>query len=221
MLSTIFKNDKLFKISVIISVICTVIYIVSFFFWSWNSGLADLPWLFPDIALGVCSVVLYVSYRRHNKNLMKVIIGFVFGVILMDHIQYLGYYISVDDAFYIFSIFNIVCTAVIIINHCIQNSNRKSNSVSVTANQVVLLLNAFGYVVGYILYMTVPSADFINPTAADYISTIADGIIFILTFVIIICVESRLDAYKVDREDAGWTEEEGYPNGYVHEYQKK
>ena len=92
---------------------------------------------------------------------------------------------------------------------------------SVTVNQAVLLLNAFGYVVSYIFYMTAPSADFVNPSAVDYISTIADGIIFILTFVLICCVESRLDAYRIDRENAGWTEDNGYPEGSVHEYQKK
>jgi len=37
----------------------------------------------------------------------------------------------------------------------------------------------------------------------------------------IVCVESRLDAYRLDREEAGWTEEKGYPEGYVHEHQKK
>jgi len=37
----------------------------------------------------------------------------------------------------------------------------------------------------------------------------------------IVCVESHLDAYRIDREAAGWTEEAGYPEGYVHEYQKR
>jgi len=29
-----------------------------------------------------------------------------------------------------------------------------------------------------------------------------------------VCVESRLDAYRLDRETAGWSEEKGYPEGY-------
>lgn len=218
MLSTIFKNDKLFKTSAIISVICTVIYIVCFFFWC--QGPEDIPWLFTDALLGVCSVVLYLSYSRHNKNLMKGIAGFLLGIILMDDIQSLTYFISIDDPFSAFSIFYLVCGTIFVINHFILCSNRKSNSVSVAINQVVLLLDALALIIGYIFYMTT-SVDFINPSVVDYISTIAEGINFIFICVMIICVESRLDAYKVDREDAGWTEEEGYPDGYVHEYQKK
>jgi len=37
---------------------------------------------------------------------------------------------------------------------------------------------------------------------------------------VIVCVESRLDAYRLDREAAGWTEEQGYPEGYVHQNEK-
>lgn len=38
---------------------------------------------------------------------------------------------------------------------------------------------------------------------------------------VIVCVESRLDAYRLNREKAGWTEETGYPEGYRHEYEKE
>ena len=219
MLNGVFTNDKLFKASTIICAICTAIYIACFFSWSWNSGLADLPWLFIDVITGVCAIVLYVSYRRHNKNLMKGITGFLLASILMDDVQSMVYYLSINDAFSVFSIFYVVCAIIIVINHFIQSSSRKSNSVSVTVNQIVLLLDVLAVIVGYIFYMAA-SADFINPSVVDYISTIAEGFNFVFICTIIICVESRLDSYRIDRENAGWTEEEGYPEGYIHEYQK-
>jgi len=52
-------------------------------------------------------------------------------------------------------------------------------------------------------------------------ASIFDIIGFIGTALVVVCVESRLDAYRLDREAAGWTEEKGYPEGYVHEYEKK
>jgi len=59
-----------------------------------------------------------------------------------------------------------------------------------------------------------------DPGFVGIITQIIDVVGFTGMIAAIVCVESRLDAYRLDREAAGWTEEAGYPEGYVHEYEK-
>jgi len=60
-----------------------------------------------------------------------------------------------------------------------------------------------------------------DETVLCYIADVIGMLSYSCMVAAIVCVESRLDAYRLDREAAGWTEEKGYPEGYVHEYEKK
>ena len=55
--------------------------------------------------------------------------------------------------------------------------------------------------------------------SAQFIFHVMGLLIDVIGFIgmtsVVVCVESRLDAYRMDREAAGWTEERGYPEGYV------
>ena len=55
-----------------------------------------------------------------------------------------------------------------------------------------------------------PSAE----TAMEKVALILHGVGFAAIMASIVCVESRLDTYREDRENAGWTEEKGYPKDY-------
>ena len=109
---------------------------------------------------------------------------------------------------------------ILVINHFILNSSRRSNPLHVKISQITLLLLLIAVIVGYLIYLFVPSLDMIGATASDYIVNIVEGLNYVCVYAVIVCIESRLDAYRIDRENAGWTEEEGYPEGYIHEYQK-
>jgi len=161
----------------------------------------------------VCVVALYCSYKKHSKNVMK---G-MYGALLMA--QLITAILCISDAqlpvericFPIFAILS----AVLFLNHFIINSDRKASPAVITLNQIVLVLLVINNAVmgiAWIMYA---------PNAIHIISTILDIIGFAGMAAVVVCVESRLDAYRLDREAAGWTEEAGYPEGYVHEYEKK
>jgi len=82
-------------------------------------------------------------------------------------------------------------------------------------NQVLCALLSVSFLVWDIIWACVCG------NTLDAVSSISLALGFIGLFATIVCVESRLDAYRLDREAAGWTEEAGYPEGYVHEYEKK
>jgi len=83
---------------------------------------------------------------------------------------------------------------------------------SVKLNQVILVIN--NVVLDFTWMIAIPES-------ISIIGNILDVIGFVGMTSVVVCVESRLDAYRLDREAAGWTEEKGYPEGYVHEYEKK
>jgi len=95
------------------------------------------------------------------------------------------------------------------------NADRKSSPLMITANQIIVCLIAALVAVWNIwaaIFYAYPW-----DTVVDILGIIGTA----ASVASIVCVESRLDAYKLDREAAGWTEEKGYPEGYVHEYEKK
>jgi len=101
------------------------------------------------------------------------------------------------------------------INHFQINSEHHSSPAKVKINQFLLIC--------LVIVVTVQSVLCI--VRAEEIWKIIRYVLDIIGFMgmsaSVVCVESRLDAYRQDREAAGWTEEKGYPEGYVHEYDKK
>lgn len=217
----LFRSDKFFKLPVFFSAFCAIYYLFYFIIPFEKLDGIDLSWILTDIILGICPVVLYISYDEHNKNFMKGMIGLLLGIVLMDDVQSLAYFISEEDPYYIVSICFLALDLVLIVNHFILNSDRRSKPLHVTIGQVNLCLQAIAITVGYLIYLVVPSPDMIGAAPEEYVLTIVEGLNYISIYTVIVCIESRLDAFRIDRENAGWTPEGGYPEGYVHEYQKK
>ncbi len=189
----------------------------------------------PLISLVICDtlfylslIFLYVSFKLHNKNVQKGLLGAVLMWYLYDEINYvvggiilspdvLSYYNSFSGVAYI--VLNLICVALftgLFVNHFIINSDRHSRPINIFINQwLVILFSVFSII----------SAPFQVIVLAGQGLDIIEGItwqlgVAALAF-LVASYESRLDAYRIDREAAGWTEEAGYPEGYVHGYEKK
>jgi len=207
MFKKLFTSDIFFLVSVALTVISVVPFtICSLMVWPQYSY---MPAILVVNAISV--VALYISYKRYNKNVMKSLIGFLLMGVLAITITATFPIEPGDIVYTILSLINLLVVVSLCINHFVINSNRYAKSLNIYLNQILLfaqfaiyLIMAYrwiGDVSGFILvlYMLgIPFAEF-GVTAS------------------IVCVESRLDAYKYDREVAGWTEEAGYPKGYVHQ----
>lgn len=204
----LFTNDVFFFAAVAIALIGGLFYVVVESI-LWPQVLAE--WFFRFMSI-VCLLTVFVSYKRHSKNVMKGMIGallmaeIAFSVTVMSTAQY-----SVDK---MFGIISFILMLVLFINHFIINSDHLANPLNVVANQVVTALLALCYVLWCVLRL---------PTAVNLpekLSILSFAIAFPCVVASIVCIESRLDAYRLDREDAGWTQAAGYPKDYIHAYDK-
>jgi len=207
----LFVNDKVFKVVAILGFVCSVLYAIGCFAF-WRDILAT-SYATAAILMalnGVAVLALYISYEKHSKNVMKGLIGALlyggFATVCSITFPYVNTF-TVD----------IVCTftfltlnLAILINHFIINSDHKSRKINILVNQwlcVLLVVVALIWSISWIPYLDGFSIVF------QFITSL--GITCIVAT--IVSVESRLDAYRLDREVAGWTEEAGYPEGYVHQ----
>jgi len=160
-----------------------------------------------------CVLCLYISYKKYSKNVMKGMMGALLATQTMTAAIYMTDIDTVvgsvcGPAFLILSL-------LLFINHFIINADHKASPAMIIMNQILLILLVINNIVwsGYFLL------------GSNSVVEVLMGILDIFGFIgmtsIVVCVESRLDAYRLDREEAGWTEEKGYPEGYVHEHEKK
>lgn len=206
-----FTNDKVFLVAAIGGFVCSLLYSVGcFVFWSdiLTSTYASAAILM--VINGIATLCLYISYKKHAKNVMKGLIG---------ALLYGGFATVCTITFPITKMFttDIVCafillalTFVILVNHFIINSDHKSRKANISVNQwctKLIVIDAAVWAISWIPYLEGIAILF------QFITAI--GIACIVGT--IVCVESRLDAYRLDREAAGWNEEEGYPEGYIHQ----
>lgn len=196
MLRKLFTNDKFFFITVLITVVCTVVDLFSLIM-SGADLIMHLSWISTHLLIALFTIVIYVSYLKHNKNIMKAVIGMLFGVLLMSDISNLVFYLSYSlNAFYgyVYVILDIVLISV----HLILNSNHSSRPVAVKINQITLLLQAVASVLTFT--STIKSISLSETNIYDLLSTVVSPFLFVFAVASIVCVESRLDLYKAIRE---------------------
>jgi len=205
----LFTNDKFFLVMTIIVILSTIIYSVIFIVSAPNMWMYSLA----DLAQAACVAALFISYKKHNKNVMKGMMGALLMQLFMSSL--FGINDQFNDFINIMMIILMVVVLALIISHFVINSNRKASPFAICLNQVLCVLLALDLVIDLIYFIIV------DVTILQIVGNVLSAIDFICVAAVIVCVESRLDAYRLDREAAGWTPEKGYPEGYVHEYEKK
>jgi len=206
----LFTNDKFFLVTVLTGVIGRILHAIGLLiFW-------------PDYAISgvgsligcLCMAVLYVSYKKHSKNVMKGLMG----AVLMSSLLYAVSMVPVSEKYIVAdrvcTYINLALVAFLFVNHYIINSDRHSRSANIMMNKLCVFVLAINSVIWCLVWVTYPIYFW------NVAFQLMDAIAAPCLLVSIISIESRLDAYKLDREAAGWTEEKGYPEGYMHEYEK-
>ncbi len=207
----LFTNDKFFLAMVLVSILLCIA----------NAIIAIVASTYISVALlaigyAALCLVLYTSYKNHNKNVMKGIIGALLMLLVVNAAKFILNLSTPGWTEYpALAIISAAVIAFIFINHFVINSNRSASPVNIMLNKIALTLYAIVSIVWSVL-----DAVYFGGALYIVLSFIC-AVSIPCIIAVIVCVESRLDAYRLDREEAGWTEETGYPEGYVHEYQKK
>jgi len=204
-LGKIFTNDKFFMV---ISVVGTVSFFINaLFYLTQNIIDYDITMAISLLFLSVCQGTLYVSYIMHNKNVMKGMMGALLGALLLNASEWISSTVALDKVVgWIFLMLMIV----LMFNHFVINSDHHSNPKNIYFNQILVIFCVILLLLWDILWA-------INNGGKIIGAAIVDAFCSTSVLACIVCVESRLDAYRIDRENAGWTKEEGYPKGYIHQ----
>lgn len=160
--------------------------------------------------IAVCCAALWFSYRRHSKNVMKFLIGFILALTLSTSLHVLSQRItdgtfSADLFGSVFLIVRLVLYLLFILNQILLNSTHDSRPAVIrcswTATMLLMLLCAVEIIRGISLH----------EVTVFYIISALKHVALLNTLV---CIDTKLDTYRAMRQKAGWTEEAGYPEGY-------
>lgn len=158
------------------------------------------------LLLAIFLLCVYCSYRDHSKNVMKGLMGSVLATLLMVSLSYLTEMETLFDK--VFAPAFLVLVATLFVNHFSINADRHPSPKGVLLNQILSFLVAAVYLAWIIC--GIPALK----DSTEILANIIHAVAFPCFIATIVCVESRLDAYRIDREAAGWTVEKGYPEGY-------
>jgi len=181
-----------------------------------------------DIVFLLCLIFLQVSFNNHNKNVQKGLIGAVLMWYLYDQVNYVvgniifnadmlkQYDTPSGKTYLVLSVICAILFAGLFINHFIINSDHHSRPVNVFINQILIVLIAIISVVSIPFQLSVIAGQGLSiAEAVTWHTGLAALVILIGSY------EALLDAYRINREAAGWTQEKGYPEGYTHEHEKQ
>ncbi len=209
----LFTNDKFFLAMVILTVLGKAVNALYFL----CPMSTSIPYAVNFAFFAACEITLYSSYTRHSKNVMKGMMGAMLTAQVLCATTLLSEAIDASINLVI-PVVIFVVSVLLFTNHFVINSDRKASAKRVKFNQILLVLLAIG-LIAYDIYSIAMKGSAISGALVALILLDVVGSIGMTASVV--CVESRLDAYRLDRENAGWTEEKGYPENYVHEYEKK
>ncbi len=207
----LFTSDKFFLVAMLLAVVGQSLLAIHFLI---DGKQYLLSSAFSILAAVGCCITLFVSYQKHAKNVMKGAIGALLMAILLDSFSYISsmgnsVINSISTPIYIF------LALALLVNHFLINEKHTASPRNVAINRIL--------VCGIAIIQFIWTATFLANSSEVLYSIFQIGYMigFPSMCAVIVCVESRLDAYRLDREAAGWTEEKGYPENYVHEYEKK
>lgn len=173
--------------------------------------------IFTPVMAGV-AIFLYRSYSRHQKNMMKGLMGAALLWVLAEEAGYLeqvlesnrDYYFAVHSGhiglYVALKAVSVTVFAGIFILHFIISADRKSSPKLIRLNRSLF----------FVLFGLYALDAVFNVLSNNFNTGAFILILFKLCLVILVlCIESSMDEFRLDREAAGWTEEKGYPEGYV------
>jgi len=202
----LFTNDKFYLVMTICGSLGLVVFLFMMYF------LSGKEYILSRLALlveALCVFFLYVSYIKYSKNVMKGMMGALLMAILLAAINsFTALSLPVET---VFAAIYLAVAVILFVSHFIINSNHHSKASFIKLNQALCLVYALNLLAWDGMWIIV------DQSPMNIIASVINIVTGVGVMASVICVESRLDAYRLDREAAGWTEEAGYPEGYVHQ----
>lgn len=192
-----FASEWLMLASMIVAVVASVAQSIM------NAKIISLFSAFTFLVNAVCMLVLFISYKKHDKNVMKGMMGAVFMLMLLRSADTLCRNLSVEEPsilMLIVSVVPFVLIAVLTVNHFIINADRHSKPWNIKVNQIAYMALFVVVVVIRMIMVVVSDSLFLRMSYLVSIFTIVSSLC------LLVCIETRLEGYKEVREANGWVE---------------
>jgi len=166
----------------------------------------DLGFVLLYLMNAVFLLLLVASYRKHEKNVMKCTVGIVLALMCVLYLMLITY-----CGFTTRFLIQFAAALCVLIAHLVINQDHTSSPRAVFVNQLFAV---------FFLILCVVSIFFTAGTENASVAVFCELTAF-FSIAVVICIETKLDSFRTNREAAGWTEKTGYPEEYVHEFEKK
>jgi len=185
----LFEDDRFFAITMWCSILLSIPFVIVVFL-SYTDKVILMSAAIR-LTTSVCLFVAYYSYRKHSKNIMKGMIGSVLmGYMCIIYSSFFAY----DD--FVITLVIAILMLVFAINHYIINGEHHSNPVGVYISQFLGMF--FAIILCLEAALLVPDCVNTGDTIVQLLMCVAQpSAIFC-----IICIETRIDSYKLKRENA-------------------
>jgi len=144
-------------------------------------------------------IFLYTSGMNRNKNVMKGLMGALLMACVINAFSYMS--TCEIPADYICSVVYMDGALILFINHFLINSKKTSSPSNIRFNQIVVAILAVNVLVWNLSWLSEAESPL------EKIALISLTISMPCTYYTVVCVESRLDAYKIEQEQAGCNQE--------------
>lgn len=195
---SLFSNDKLMLAATVIATIASLIQSLL------NAEIVSYFSAFTFLANAICVLVLYISYKKHDKNVMKGLMGAIFMLLLLRNVEQCTNMIQNYEKPSYISVAGLAITSlfvlILMINHFIINSDRHSKPWNVKLNQSCFIILLITQVVLGMILIIISDSMFLR------ISYLISIFTKVSTICVIICIETKMEGYKALREANGWVE---------------
>lgn len=177
---------------------------------AYNFANRDFELCVTHFMIAVCCAALWLSYKRHTKNVMKFLIGFILALTFSTSLHILSRRLtagtfSADLFSSVFLIVRLALYLLFILNQIMLNSSHDSRPSVIRCCWTVTALLMILCIVEIIRGLS------LHEVSVLYIISALKHVALMNTLV---CIDTKLDTYRLMRQKAGWTEDAGYPKGY-------
>lgn len=193
-----FEDDKTFFASTVIAAVCFLCSGVNMcFLLTKTTNIVYYLYAALLLLIGPIVAILYYSYVKHNKNVMKGLMPLLLALLfVIDLVAFLDAYLNGEMLEKIVAGANSIIDVAIIVVHFLINSDHHSSPILVAANQILLIIYTLLSVV------TLFPVIFLSGSIIIGLGSLLTSFAYVALVSTIICIETRIDAFKAKRDES-------------------
>jgi len=152
--------------------------------------------LFINLFIVLSLFITFVSYTRHDKNVMKFTLGSTLTLVIVGWVV-----VASLGGFNLLTLLLILLSVGVYMIHMLINADRHSSPELVKFNQIACILYLV-ITIAYLIYLAVNISNY-GIVVLAYVCT---DLLYVCALLSCVFIETNLDTYRKAREAKGWKE---------------